>query len=78
MSCFIGEGWFATTLLVPGVLGLDVAFKGVVPEVLFVVLFAFEEGDDNNVAIFALPKLSLFLCFFSLSFSPLKKKMNQI
>lgn len=74
MSCFIGEDWFAKTLLVPGVLGLEVTLKGVVVDVLFVVLFAFEEGDDNNVAIFALPKLSLFLCFFSLSFSPLKKK----
>lgn len=67
---FAGEEWLATMPFVPCVptAGLEVVFEGVVAR----ALFAEEEGDANRFTIFALPKLCFFLCFFSLSFSPLK------
>ena len=81
LSCFTGEEWMATTLLVPCVFkeGLEVVFEGVAATVFFAKEFlALEEGEDNRVAIFALAELSFFLCFFSLSFSPLKKRKQKL
>jgi len=78
-SNFAGEEWFVA-LLDPCVLraGLVVVFEGVVTEVFFAeVFFAVEEGEDKRVAIFAFPELSFFLCFFSLSFSPLTERKEK-
>ena len=72
-SDFAGEDWLVEALFGPceTTLGLWAGFEEIVPEVK--VFFVVEEGDDKRFVMFAFPMLSFLLCFFSLSFSPLKR-----
>ena len=75
---FCGEELFTVTLFVPcDAPVVNVVFEETVTEVFFVE----EDGEDSMFMMFAFPKLSLFLCFFSFfsfSFSLLKFKSKSL
>ena len=75
---FCGEELFTVTLFVPcDPPVVNTMFEETVAE----VFFAEEDGEDSMFTMFAFPKLSLFLCFFSFfsfSFSLLKFKSKSL
>ena len=75
---FCGEELFTITLFVPcDPPVVNTMFEETVAE----VFFAEEDGEDSMFTMFAFPKLSLFLCFFSFfsfSFSLLKVKSKSL